>query len=160
MTLKTAFDAPADDRWLEDYVEGAVYLFGPIGVDDQELQDFAMRYDPQPFHIDPDAAKSGPYGRIIASGWMTAALIMRLFVDHVASRSGGMAGPGVDELRWIKPVFGCDFLHLRLSILSSRASASKPWMGLVTMLMEGINQHGDCVYSCKALTRVRRRPEA
>lgn len=159
MTPKTAFDAPADDRWLEDYVQGTQYIFGPIHVDPAELHDFAMRYDPQPFHIDPDAAKAGPYGQIIASGWMTAALVMRLYVEHVASRSGGMAAPGVDELRWLKPVFGGDQLHLRLTILSARASASKPWFGLVAMLMEGINQHGDCAYSCKALTRVRRNPK-
>lgn len=160
MTLKTAFNAPADDRWLEDYVEGDQYLFGPIAVDPTELHEFAQRYDPQAFHIDEEAAKAGPYGQIIASGWMTASLMMRLFVDHVASRSGGLAGPGIDELRWLKPVFGGDQLHLRLTVLQSRASASKPWLGIVTMLMEGINQHGDCVYSCKALTRVRSRPEA
>jgi len=97
-------DDSAQDMYLEDHVPGSVYQFGSVLVTEEEIRDFAKRYDPQPFHTDPDAAKGTSFGGLVASGWHTAALAMRLIVDHRVSRVKNLGSPGVDELRWHKPV--------------------------------------------------------
>lgn len=158
MTHKTAFDAPAHDRWFEDYRDGDQYLFGPLDVTEAEVIAFARRYDPQAIHVDAEAAGAGPYGGLIASGWMTAALMMRLMVDHYLSTCAALASPGCDELRWLHPVRPGDSLHLQTTVLSARVSASKPDRGVVRTRMEGINQHGATVYSCIGTVMMLRRP--
>ncbi len=145
------FATPIDDRYLEDYISGAVYEFGSVSVEEAEVIAFALRFDPQPFHTDPDAAKQSIYGGLIASGWHTGSLMMRLFVDHYLSRVASLGSPGVDELRWIKPVFPGDELSLRVTVLDVTRSRSKPDLGILRSFIEVLNQHREVVMSMKAL---------
>ncbi|MEI8183847.1 MAG: MaoC family dehydratase, partial [Desulfomonile sp.] len=111
------FTTPAEDRYFEDYVPGSVHEFGSIAVEEAEMINFARRFDPQPFHIDPEAAKQSIFGGLIASGWHTASLAMRLLVDHYISHVASLGSPGVDELRWLKPVRPGDTLSVRITLL-------------------------------------------
>ena len=120
------FVTPVDDRYFEDYVPGAVHQFGDIEVDQAEIISFAKRFDPQIFHTDPEAAKQTIYGGLIASGWHSASLMMRLFVDHYLSHVASLGSPGVDELRWLKPVRPGDTLSLRITVTETKRSRSKP----------------------------------
>jgi len=160
MAPKTGFETSAADRWFEHYRPGDAYLFGPIEVTEQEIIAFARRYDPQSFHIDPQAAAAGPHGGVIASGWMTAALMMRLLVDGFLPARAGLAAPGCDELRWLHPVRPGDRLRLRVTVLSARVSQSKPDRGIVSFRMEGENQDGTAVYSTIATGIFLRKPAA
>lgn len=150
MTAGTGFRISAADRWFEDYREGDAYRFGPVEVSEAEIIEFARRYDPQSFHVDPQAAAAGPYGGVIASGWMTASLMMRLLVDGFLPSRAGLAAPGCDELRWLHPVRAGDKLWLRVTVLSARASRSKPDRGIVSFRMEAENQDAIAVYSTVA----------
>jgi acyl dehydratase len=129
-----------DARHFEDYPPGVVVEYGPIAVDAAEIIEFGRRFDPQPFHVDPQRAAGGPFGGLIASGWHTASLMMRLLVDHYLPRTAGLASPGLDELRWLAPVRPGDQLSARITVLEARRSRSKPDRGLVRSLIEGINQ--------------------
>jgi acyl dehydratase len=95
----TDFAAPIEDRHFEDYLPGAVYEYGSIVVTEAEIIDFARRYDPQDIHIDPDAAAHGNFGGLIASGWQTATIMMRLLVAHFLPKAASLGSPGIDELR-------------------------------------------------------------
>ncbi len=145
------FSVPRERRYLEDYVEGAKFEYGPVSVDEAEVIAFAKRYDPQTMHTDPQAAARGPFNGLIASGWQTVALMMRLFVDHYISAVASIASPGVDEVRWLRPVRPGDQLTLRVSILETRPSRSKPDRGMVVSLLEAVNQSGELVASLKAM---------
>ena len=155
--MPTAFDAPIDDRFFEDYVPGQVHEFGSIAVTEDEVVSFASRYDPQPFHTDRDAAQRTQFGGLIASGWQTAGWMMRLVVDHYLSHVASLASPGLDELRWTQPVRPGDTLSVRATIVETRASASKPDRGLVRTLFEVLNQRGEVVMSVKAMNMLKRR---
>ena len=100
---ESVFNPPTDDRYFEDYIVGSVYEFGSIVVREEDMLDFARRYDPQAFHMDPEKAKGSPFGGLIASGWHTAALTMRLLVDHYVSKVAGIGSPGSGPIRWLKP---------------------------------------------------------
>ena len=152
------FAAPIDDRWFEDYTEGAVYEYGYLTVSAAEIREFAERFDPQPIHIDPAAAAAGPFGTLIASGWHTTGLFMRMFADHYLSRVAGLASPGVDEVRWPAPVRPGDSLRLRASTTSVRPSRSRPDRGMVHTKGELINQDDQVVLHLLAMNIVRRRP--
>lgn len=154
------FDAPIDDRYLEDYVPGAVYEYGHLPVTEEEIVEFARKYDPQYFHVDPQRAEQSPFGGIIASGWHTCAMSMRLFVDHYMSQVASMASPGVDEVRWPRPVRPGDSLRLRATVDEARPSRSKPDRGVLNTTLELLNQDDDVVMSCKAMAMVRRRHAA
>ena len=149
--MTAQFSTPIDDRWFEDYVAGRSYEFGPIEVREDEVIDFALKFDPQTMHVDPVAAKGGAFGGLIASGWHTAGMMMRLAVDHYLSSVASIASPGVDELRWKAPVRPGDSLRLRVSVLETRPSATKPDRGLVVSLLEGVNQRGETVCSLRAM---------
>jgi acyl dehydratase len=156
----TQFSAPVSNRYFEDYETG-VYEFGAvIAVDEAEVIAFAKQYDPQPFHIDPVAAASGPFKGVIASGWHTIGMIMKLLAEHYLSPVSAMASPGVDELRWPRPVRPGDQLRMRVTITDKRISRSKPDRGIVFSQVEGINQHGDVVVSFKAMNMTLLRPTA
>lgn len=144
-------DVRIDQRYFEDYVPGTVVEAGPIAVDEAEIVDFARRFDPQPIHTDPEGARRGPLGSVIASGWHTASLMMRLLVDHYISRVAALASPGVDELRWLAPVRPGDQLSLRITVLDSKRSTSKPDRGIVRSLIEVVNQRNDVVMTVKGL---------
>lgn len=152
------FAAPIDDRWFEDYVVGSAYEFGPIEVTAAEIVAFAEKYDPQSMHIDPARAAQGPFGGLIASGWQTVGLMMRLFVDHYLSSVASIASPGIDELRWKAPVRPGDRLRLRVSVLEARTSASKPDRGMVVSLLEALNQRDEIVCSLRAMNLLFVRP--
>jgi acyl dehydratase len=152
------FAHPVDDRYFEDYAEGAVYRFGSIAVTADEIAAFARQFDPQSFHTDADAAKRSPFGGLIASGWHTAALMMRLFVDHYLTHVASLASPGVDELRWIKPVRPGDTLSIRVTVLKAAPSKSKPDRGVVTSGVEVLNQADEVVMTVRAVNFIARRP--
>lgn len=147
----TTFATPIDDRYLEDYVTGAVHEFGYMMVEEAEVIAFAERFDPQPFHRDSQAAKGSIYRGLIASGWHTASLMMRLFVDYYLSRVASLGSPGVDELRWLKPVFPGDELFMRVTVLETTRSRSKPDRGIVRSFIEVLNQRDEVVMTMKAL---------
>ena len=150
MKLST-FSTSINERYFEDYIEGSVFEYGPLRVGESEIIAFAKQFDPQMMHLDPQAAASGPFQGLIASGWHTLGLMMRLFVDNYLSSVASRASPGVDEIRWFKPVRPGDQLRLRISILETRRSRSKPDRGLVISLLEGINQDGEVVASVKPM---------
>ena len=145
-------------RYFEDYRPGLVVTGGPVTVSEAEILDFARRYDPQPMHTDLAAAKAGQFGGLIASGWHTAALTMRLVATEFLSPESGLASPGIDELRWLKPVRPGDALSLRATVTEARPSRSKPDQGVVRSLVEIVNQHGEVVMSLRPISIIRRRP--
>jgi len=145
------FNVSAENRYFEDYVAGSVHEFGPIAVDQEEVIAFARRFDPQVFHIDPESAKKTIFGGLIASGWHTAGLMMRLYADHFVSKVASLGSPGVDELRWNKPVRPGDELSVRVTILETNRSRSKPDRGIVRSFIEVLNQNLEVVMSMKAV---------
>lgn len=151
----SALPVDSDERHFEDYLPGAVLVCGPISADEADIVDFGRRFDPQPFHADPQRAALGPFGGVIASGWHTASLMMRLMVEHFLPGRAGLASPGVDELRWLAPVRPGDQLQLRITITEARLSRSKPDRGLVQTFNEVINQRGETVMSVKTLVLMR-----
>ena len=145
------------DRFFEDYVPGSVHELGTISISESDIVEFARRYDPQPFHIDPEAARHTQFGGLIASGWQTAGLMMRLAVDRYLSDVASLASPGVDELRWTQPVRPGDALSVRATVLEARPSTSKPDRGLVRTLFEVRNQRGEIVMTVKGMNMLKRR---
>jgi acyl dehydratase len=145
------FAVPSEDRYFEDYTPGAVYEFGSIAVTEAEIIEFARRYDPQEMHIDPEAAARGNFGGLIASGWQTATIMMRLLVDRFLPKNASLGSPGIDELRWVRPVRPGDVLRIRVSILDATRSRSKPDRGMVRTLVEVLNQSGEIVMSLKPM---------
>ena len=146
-----AFPTLPGQRWFEDYRPGLVLEFGAMPVGQAEVVEFARRYDPQPFHTDAEAAAGGPYGGLIASGWHTGSLMMRMLVEHYLSPESSLGSPGLDELRWLAPVRPGDTLSMRVTVLEARRSRSKPDRGLVRAQMEVLNQRREVVMSMKAL---------
>jgi acyl dehydratase len=157
LPMPNAFDAPITNRFFEDYVAGHVHEFGFIAVTEDEIIRFSRQYDPQAFHTDPAAALRTQFGGLIASGWHTAGLMMRLIVDHYLSHVASLASPGVDELRWTQPVRPGDTLSVRATILETRLSRTKPDRGVVRTQFEVLNQHGAVVMSVKAMNMLRAR---
>ena len=154
-----AFTTPATDRFFEDYAIGATYECGSVTLTEQEIIAFASNYDPQAMHVDPTLAAAGPFGGIIASGWQTMGLTMRLVVSSYLPHNG-LVAPGVDEVRWAKPVRPGDTLSVRVTVTDARRSRSRPDRGLVHSLVETLNQRGDVVMSFRPMNFVRtRHPE-
>ena len=154
----TDLPAPVEDRWFEDYLPGSVYEIGHVTLSEQEIVEFARTYDPQPIHTDPAWAATGPFGGLIASGMHTMAATMRLYVDHYISQVASLASPGLDEVRFTRPVRPGDVLRIRVSIASSRLSASKPDRGLVHTGVEVLNQDDHVVMSFSAMNFFALRP--
>jgi acyl dehydratase len=148
------FSTPPTDRFFEDYTEGATYICGSFSMSEDEIVRFATLYDPQMMHIDRDLAAKGPFGQIIASGWHTIARAMRLMVENFLPHNG-LAAPGIDELRWPRPVRPGDTLTLHATIHEARRSRTKPDRGLLHTLLEVVNQDGDVVMSMKPMNMVR-----
>lgn len=151
---------PPEDRYFEDYVAGAVYEYGSLSVDKAELIAFGERYDPQAMHINEAWSATGPFGGLIASGWQTCALAMRLYVDGYVTRVASLASPGIDGLRWIKPVRPGDTLSIRVTVLETVRSRSKPDRGMVRALVEVFNQDGDMVMTLQPMSLMGARPRA
>lgn len=146
------FSQAAHERYFEDYEPGGVYEFGPVTVTEPEIIEFAQRFDPQPFHIDPEHAKQTIYGGIIASGWHTCSIMMRLLVDNFVSSTAGMGSPGVDQLRWPIPVRGGDALSIRITVVEMRRSKSKPDRGIMKNRTELLNQNGEVVMEMQGIS--------
>lgn len=151
------FRNPPEDRYFEDYQPGAVHEFGSITIREIEIIEFARRFDPQPFHIDPEAAEQSVFGGLIASGWHTASLTMRLLVENYVSRVASLGSPGVDEVRWLKPVRPGDTLSARVTVLESKISRSKPDRGTIRSFVETLNQHREVVMTWRGIGMFRRR---
>jgi acyl dehydratase len=152
------FAVPIEQRWFEDYRPGAVYEYGHVSVTEAEILEFAHRFDPQPIHVDPEYAATGPYGGLIGSGWHSAGLAMRLLADHFLSRVASLGSPGVDELRWAVPLRPGDRLRLRTTIVDARPSGSRPDRGIVTTDVELLNQDDGRPIRFRAANFLLRRP--
>jgi acyl dehydratase len=143
--------------YFEDFEPGERVEMGAHLFTEQEILRFAREFDPQPFHIDPQAAQESIYQGIIASGWHTCSVIMRLMCDNYLLQSEGMGSPGVEEIRWLKPVRPGDIVRGVRTTLSARPSASKPDRGLVEMRWEGINQREELVVSMRCVGLFKRK---
>jgi acyl dehydratase len=147
-------------RFFDDYVPGTTHDCGSVSVSRAEIISFATQFDPQPFHVDPEAAARGPYGGLIASGWHTAALVMRQLVDHYLSAEASLGSPGLDEIRWPDPVRPGDTLRVRATVSEARRSQSKPDRGIMKTVVEAVNQDGRTVMRATATNFLRVRPDA
>ena len=146
-------------KWyFDDFAVGQVLQAGSRTVSEAEIIAFAKQFDPQPFHVDHDAAAASIFGGVIASGWHTCSMMMRLVVDAFLSQSASMGSPGVEEIRWLKPVRADDTISLKLTVLELRPSRSKQDRGVVLLLWEASNQHGEPVATIKGLGMFGRRP--
>jgi acyl dehydratase len=137
-------------RYFEDYVPGLTVDCGTFTISEAEIIAFAKQYDPQPFHVDPAAAAAGPVGGLIASGWQTVSLTMRLLVEHFISGETGLGAAGVEDIRWPRPVRPGDTLHVRATVTDARRSRSKPDRGIIQSMTEVTNQDGETVMTMKA----------
>jgi acyl dehydratase len=131
--------------WWEDMQPGTVRELGTTTVTAEEVKEFARQYDPQPFHLDEEAGQRSMFGALCASGWQTCGLAMRLTVDNLLRHTDSKGSPGLDSLKWLKPVYPGDVLSLRHTILESRALRKRPEVGSVRSRWELFNQHGDKV---------------
>jgi acyl dehydratase len=143
---------------LEDFEPGGVHTAGSVQLSEDEILEFARRYDPQVFHVDSEAARASVYGGLIASGWQTVAVTMRQLVDHVLGTAAGMGSPGVDEIRWLRPVRPGDTLSVRMTVLDTRPSRSKPDRGVLRFRVDVDNQDGEPTMSMVGAWIVGRRP--
>ncbi len=146
------------ERYLDDFEVGARFVGPGITVSEAQILDFALMYDPQPFHIDREAAAKSPFGGLIASGFQTLALGFRSLYQAGAINHSSIGSPGFDELRWLKPVRPGDTLHTEMEVMSKRASKSKSDRGTVHMAWEVKNQSGETVLTLIGIQLLRRRP--
>jgi acyl dehydratase len=147
-------------RYFEDFlalVDSAPVELGSHVFTTSDIIEFARAYDPQPMHTDPEQARSSIYGGLIASGWHTAAIYMRLLVDSVIGASESLGSPGIENLRWLRPVRPGDTLTARFSVLEARPSESRPDRGIVRSRGEMQNQNGEVVMELEAVNFFRRR---
>ena len=145
--------------YFEDLEIGAETYFGSYEVTREEVLEFAHKYDPQPFHISDEAAAKTHFGRIAASGWHTAAMTMRVIVDALSRQpQAGLGSPGVDELRWLKPVYPGDRLTVRGTIVDKTPSRSKPQLGTIRTETTVTNQDDVPVMRFTSIVLMQRRP--
>lgn len=144
----------------EDVTVGETVTFGRKHVTEDEIVDFARAFDPQPFHLSEESAKDSMIGRLCASGWHSCAMLMRMLADDVLAKAAGLGSPGLEEVKWLKPVFPGDELTARYTCTSKRALRSRPGVGLCQMLFEMLNQNGEVVMTWDAAQLLRlRAPE-
>ena len=145
-------------RYLEDFEVGQVYDLGRVTVTAEEIVEFGRRYDPQPFHVDPEAAGHSPFGGLIASGWLTCALFMRRYVDTLLADSSGIGSPGIDEIRYLRPVRPGDTLTARLTVQAIRPMLGYRDRGLVQPRCEFLDAEQRPVFSMVLHSIFLRRP--
>lgn len=145
-------------RYFEDFTPGDVIELGSRSVSRDEIVAFAREFDPQPFHLDEEAAQQSVYGGLLASGWHTGSISMRLLADGLVNHTVSMGSPGLDEMRWVKPVRPGDTLSGRYTVLECVPSRSKADRGVVRSLLELRNQHGDVVMTIRGMGIFGRRP--
>ena len=147
-------------HYWEDLQPGPARDLGTITVTAQEIKEFAAKFDPQPFHLDEEAGRQSIFGNLIASGWHTCAMAMRLTVDNFLNESSSLGSPGLDNVRWLKPVYPGDTLRLMHTITETRAMRSRPDAGIVRSLWELMNQDGEKVMQMEGYGMFRRREPA
>ncbi|MFC4272845.1 acyl dehydratase [Sneathiella chungangensis] len=145
--------------YFEDIEIGEKTVSKVKEVTKAEILDFARKYDPQPFHIDEEAAKKSIYGGLIASGWHTAAILMRLLVDNMTNKRAGLGSPGFDNLRWIRPVRPGDRLRYESTVIEKRNSVSRPDMGIIKADVKLFNQNDEVVLNFTSIGMVQTRPD-
>ena len=148
------------ERYFEDFAPGDRFVSPGKTLSEAEILDFALRYDPQPIHIDAEAAKRSPYGGLIASGFHTMAMAFRLAWDTGVLSACSLGSPGIDEVRWLKPVRPGDTLRTVVEIVDARPSASKPDRGVCRFRYDVFNQNDEQVMTMTAVQIVARRPQA
>jgi acyl dehydratase len=144
-------------RSFEDFRPGETLELGSRTVSEADIIGFAREYDPQSFHIDPEAARQSTFGGLVASGWQSCVVFMRLLVDGMLKESSALASPGIDEIRWLKPVRPGDCLTAKITVIDATPSRSKPDRGLVRHACELTNQRGEVVMTMRALALFARR---
>jgi acyl dehydratase len=144
---------------FEDFTPGRVWEIDGPKVGKDEIVEFARRFDPQYFHVDERAAEDSPYGGLIASGWQTVGICMRLICDAYLLQAASLGSPGVNEVRWTKPVRPGDRLRMKMTVLEAKISRSKPDRGTVLHRWEVYNQHGDMVMHMEGFGMYARRPD-
>ncbi|MDR2838339.1 MAG: MaoC family dehydratase [Azonexus sp.] len=147
-----------DSRYLDDLTPGQRFKTPGLTLSESEIIDFAWRYDPQPFHLDTNAAAQSLYGGLIASGFQSLAICFRLFIQTGVLADSSMGSPGIDALRWLAPVRPGDTLHGQIEVLEVRPSSSKPDRGIARLNYQAINQRGETVLSFIVNHLLRRRP--
>ena len=145
-------------RYFEDFPEGTVVDLGATTVTQAAIVAFASEFDPQPFHTDPVAASGGPFGGLIASGWHTASMVMRLYVDKMLHDADSQGSPGVEAVRWLRPVRPGDTIHAVVRVASARPSGSRPDRGTLLLDWEVTNQAGETVMTMTGRGLFGRRP--
>ena len=145
--------------YFEDFPPGEIIQYGDIEVSAVRIKSFAEQFDPQPFHLDEAAARQTMAGGLIASGWHTAAMLMRMSCDHFLNRSASQGAPGIAEVNWLKPVRAGDRLSVRRTTVGARPSASRPELGIVDFSFEVLNQLGEVTMTQKNVLLIRRRPQ-
>ena len=145
-------------RYFEDFFEGLTVDLGNVEFTAEGIIEFARAYDPQPMHTSADAARDSIYGGLIASGWHTAGAYMRLLVDSVIGQSDSLGSPGIDSLRWLKPVRPGDTLRGSFTVVEAKESRSRPDMGIVRSRGEMLNQDNEVVMQLEAVNFFGRRP--
>lgn len=149
------------ELYWEDFEPGQVIeIEGTTTLTKDEIMEFAREWDPQPFHIDEAAAEKSIYGGVIASGWHTGAATMRLLVDGLLGKTASLGSPGLDEMRWLKPVRPGDTLRARAVVHETRPSRSKPDRGTVKVTWETYNQDGEKVMTMTGIQMIARRARA
>jgi acyl dehydratase len=145
-------------RYFEDFSQGDEYRLATVTVDADEMVAFAQRFDPQPFHVDEHLAKESSFGGLIASGWFTGSLFMRMYVDELLHDSNSHGSPGIEELRWLRPVRAGDQLTGRVTVLDTWPSTKRADRGTVLCRSELLNGDGDVVMSLRSRGLFGRRP--
>ncbi|MFC4295248.1 MaoC family dehydratase [Novosphingobium tardum] len=148
-------------QYYEDLVPGSIQRFGSYAVTREEVLEFASKYDPQAFHLSDEAAAQTHFGRLSASGWHTGAMSMRMMVDNLkANKQAGLGSPGMENLRWIKPVYPGDTLRCEVELLEKRRSASRPEMGIMRSDVRVFNQNDEMVMSMRTTGLIQVRDQA
>jgi acyl dehydratase len=159
--LRAMSDSPAPRRYKtywEDFAVGQVREFGAMPVSREAVLEFARQFDPQPFHLDDAAAEASLFGRLSASGWHSCAMAMRMMCDEYLLDAASLGSPGIEQLKWLKPVYPGDTLRMRMTVLESRPMRSRPGVGLVRTRWELLNQQRDLVLSMEGWNMLRTRP--
>jgi len=146
--------------YWEDFEAGQVRDLGTVTPTREETIAFARQFDPQPFHLDDEAAKASVFGALSASGWHTCAMAMRLMVTNFLHETSSLGSPGLESLKWLKPVFPGDTLRLQVTVLEVKPMGKRPDVGLTRNLWEMFNQHGDKVLHMEGWGMFRRRTPA
>ena len=146
-------------QYFEDFSVGDTFDLGSYSITEEEIINFGRQFDPQPYHISPEQAKHTFFGGLVASGWHTTAIYMRLLVDTLFSEAKMMGSPGVEDIRWLRPVRPGDTLHGRFTVTACSPSKSRADRGTLHSLCEMFNQAGELVMSVKGIHFVARRPD-